>query len=284
MSAAPDAPQLDGGSGFSDALTYAFADETGEVCGVARLGLSEGGASGLVLVFRDGEPVAVQADGDGTPGDQWEQVSAAGLSTETVEPDRLWRVRLAGDVGFDLEFRSVGAPIVLAADSSAAAAGGMEGNDHVCRVRGTVGGRPFTGMGQRGRSWGAPDWDRMILARTISAWFDDEHALSAVAIRSAKAKSHADEQTSAFVLTGDEVREVGEPRLSTTYDAQERQRAAGLELYVTPDDEFALRVAGEVVAGTSLDLGRLRLDCAFFRWRMNGLEGVGRYDVLRRLE
>jgi hypothetical protein len=37
------------------------------------------------------------------------------------------------------------------------------------------------------------------------------------------------------------------------------------------------------VAGTSLDLGRLRLDCAFFRWRSGGREGVGRYDVLRRI-
>ena len=284
MSPVSDAPRLDGGSGFSDALTYAFADKTGELCGVARLGLSEGGASGLALVFRDGEPIAVQADGEGVPGEQWEQVSAAGLTTETIEPAQRWRVRFTGDVGFDLEFAAVGAPFALSADAPAAEAGGMEGNDHVCRVRGTVGGRPFEGMGQRGRSWGAPDWDRMLLARTISAWFDDEHALSAVAIRPAKAKSHADEQTSAFVLTGDEAREVADPRLSTTYDAQERQRAAGLELYVTPEDEFALRVAGEVVAGTSLDFGRLRLDCAFFRWRMNGLEGVGRYDVLRRLQ
>jgi hypothetical protein len=35
------------------------------------------------------------------------------------------------------------------------------------------------------------------------------------------------------------------------------------------------------VCGTSLDLGRLRLDCAFFRWRMDGRTGFGRYDILR---
>lgn len=278
-----DAPRRDRATGFSDALTYAFADAGGAVCGVARLGLSEGGASGLVLVFRDGEPDDVQADGDGVTGEQWEQVTAAGLSTETVEPGSRWRVRHAGEHGFDLEFAAVGAPIVLAADAAAAEAGGMEGVDHVCRVRGTVGGRSFEGRGQRGRSWGAPDWDRMVLARTLSAWFEDEQAVTAVAIRPAKAKSHADEHTSAFLLADDEVREVAEPRLSTTYDAQERQRAAGLELYVAAEDEFARRVAGEVVAGTSLDLGRLRLDCAFFRWRMGGREGVGRYDVLRRV-
>ena len=31
-----------------------------------------------------------------------------------------------------------------------------------------------------------------------------------------------------------------------------------------------------------MDLGALRLDSAFLRWRMEGREGVGRYDVLRR--
>ena len=72
-----------------------------------------------------------------------------------------------------------------------------------------------------------------------------------------------------------------DPRLSTTYDAGGRQRHAGLELWVD-EDGFPRRAAGEVVCGTTLDLGRLRLDCAFFRWRMDGREGVGRYDVLRR--
>jgi hypothetical protein len=45
------------------------------------------------------------------------------------------------------------------------------------------------------------------------------------------------------------------------------------------------------VCGTSLELqapaaGRsgLRLDTAFFTWRMDGERGVGRYDVLRRGE
>ena len=32
------------------------------------------------------------------------------------------------------------------------------------------------------------------------------------------------------------------------------------------------------------NLGRLRLDCAFFTWRMEGRSGVGRYDVLRRVD
>jgi hypothetical protein len=277
-----DAPRGAAHEGFSDALTYAFADAAGAVCGVARLGLSEGTASGLVLVFRGGEPV-VAADAAGTAGARWEDVRAAGLRTGTAEPGHRWRVRCDGEVGFELDFEALGAPFVLRGDADAARAGGMEGFDHLCRVTGVLDGEPFAGMGQRGRSWGAPDWGRMRLARTLNAWFDDEHALTAVAVRPARAKSHADEQVSAFVLAEDAVREVADPRISTTYDGEEHQRAAGLELYVGEEDEFPVRVAGEIVAGTSLDLGRLRLDCAFFRWRMHGRQGIGRYDVLRRL-
>jgi hypothetical protein len=36
------------------------------------------------------------------------------------------------------------------------------------------------------------------------------------------------------------------------------------------------------VCGSTLDLGPLRLDCAFLRWHMDGRVGVGRYDLLRR--
>lgn len=275
-----DAPRT-GGEGFSDALTYAFADAAGEVCGVARLGLSEGGASGLVLLFRGGEQAVIEADGSGRPGECWEDVRVAGLTTEALGPDGGWSVRFAGDVDFALEFEPVGAPVVLDAESAAGRAGGMEGRDQLCRVTGSVGGEPFAGRGQRGRSWGAPDWKRMTLARTLTAWFDDGHGLSAVAVRPAKASSHADEAVTAVLLSDGEARVVDDARISTTYDAEGRQRAAGLELLADPEDEYPARAAGEVVAGTSLDLGRLTLHCAFFRWRMHGREGIGRYDVLR---
>ena len=83
--------------------------------------------------------------------------------------------------------------------------------------------------------------------------------------------------------------EDGEPRAidvarSASVDGLRRRGSparAGLELWVD-EDGWPRRAAGEIACGTSLDLGRLRLDCAFFRWRMEGREGFGRYDVLRR--
>jgi hypothetical protein len=65
-------------------------------------------------------------------------------------------------------------------------------------------------------------------------------------------------------------------------DREGRQRRAGLELLVA-EEEYPRRAAGELIGGTSLDLGRLRLDCAFLRWRMEGRSGAGRYDILRRV-
>ena len=275
VTAERDAPRETAEPGYSDAVTYAFADAQSQLYGVARLGFSEGAASGLAILFRGGEPVAVGAE-------------PAALSDATTRPLESWRVSFEGDLAFELRFDALGPALELDEDAPAAKAGGMAGFDHLCRVSGQVGGASFEGLGQRGRSWGAPDWDRMALARSLSAWLDDAHAVSAVSVRPAKAKSHADEAVAAFVFDSDReedpVRAVADPRLSTTYDGDGRQRRAGLELYISDDDAFPRRAAGEVVAGTSLDLGSLRLDCSFFRWRMEGREGLGRYDVLRRAE
>ncbi len=267
----------------AQALTYAFADEAGDVCGIARLGLAGGAASGLVLLFRGGEPAVVVADGEAEPTERVDDVRAAGLQSAADGDDR-WSLRFDGDVPFALDFEALATPFALARDSPAGKAGGMEGNEWFCRVSGTFGDAPLRGLGQRGTSWGEPNWEKMTQARTVTAWFDDTHAISLAAIRSAKAKSHADEAVTAFVLGEDGPLSVADPRLSTTYDAEGRQRSAGMELLVEADDEYPIRTAGEVVAGTTLDLGRLQLGCAFFRWRMHGRVGLGRYDILRRAD
>jgi hypothetical protein len=222
----------------------------------------------------------------------WDEVSAAGLDTSVVEPLRAWRLQYAADdASLDLDLHAIGAIAALDPEHPAARAGGMTGFEQAVRVTGTatIGGRRLSvdGLGQRGHSWGAPDWDRIALARTVGAWFGDDLAVSLTAIRPAGAKHHEDERVAATILEADAETDapravpVLDPRLSTTYDADGRQLAAGLELFV--DEEGApRRAAGEVACGTTLDLGRLTLHCAFFRWRMEGRAGIGRYDVLAR--
>jgi hypothetical protein len=275
-------PRPAGGEGFSDAVTFSFGDPEADVYAVARLGLSgEHSASGLGLVFSGGEPVAVQADGvvDVTERD-WAAIDAAGLSTTVERPLEAWTLAFASDgATFDLHAEAVSAPGEMAD-------GGMEGYEQLCRFTGaaTVAGNrvAIDCLGQRGHSWGAPDWEQMALARTLGAWIGDDLGVSLLAIRPAGSDRHDQESIAAYVYEGGEPIQVQEPRLSTGYDAEQRQRRAGLELWID-EESPARRAAGEVVCGTSLDLGRLRLDCAFLRWHMEGREGVGRYDILRRV-
>jgi hypothetical protein len=137
-------------------------------------------------------------------------------------------------------------------------------------------------LGQRGHSWGVPDFERVDAWRVLSAWLEDGSGVVLRTVRPAGAADHGDEAIWAAVLGSGGSLRVDEPRLSTTYDEQGRQRRAGLELWVGDEDSHPRRATGEVLCGSRLDLGRLRLDCAFVRWRMGGRSGVGRYDVLRR--
>jgi hypothetical protein len=289
--------------GQSDAVTVAFSDASADVCGVARIGRALSGGevvtSGLAVLFSGGQPVAVRAEG-GVPAGEglgWGRAEAAGVWTEVVDPLRAWRVHFDDEDGrhaFLLDLEAVSAPAELGADAPAGRLGGMQGYDQLVKVTGkvTIDGREttFSGRGQRGHSWGAPDWDKLTLARTVGVWLEGDAGVTLTAVRPAKAVSHADEAIHAVLLGRDGETDqpvslvVADPRVSTTYDGEGRQRHAGLELYETDDAPYARRAAGEVACGTTLDLGRLRLDTAFFTWRMEGRNGVGRYDILRRAE
>jgi hypothetical protein len=289
--------------GQSDAVTVAFSDADADICGVARIGRAMSGGevltSGLAVLFSGGQPVAVRAEG-GVPAGEgvgWGRAEAAGVWTEVVDPLRAWRAHFedeSGEHAFLLDLESVSVPAELGADDPAGRLGGMQGYDQLVKVTGkvTIGGRArtFSGRGQRGHSWGAPDWDKLGLARTLGVWLEGDAGVTLTAVRPAKASSHADEAIHAVMLGRDGETDqpvslvVADPRVSTTYDGEGRQRHAGLELYETDEAPYARRAAGEVACGTTLDLGRLRLDTAFFTWRMEGRNGVGRYDVLRRVE
>jgi hypothetical protein len=272
-----EAPQASG-NGASDAWTFAFGDAGARVYGLARIGHVPGDpptASGMGVLFEGAEPVAVRAEGGVTTP------APAGVSAETVEPLKRWRVRF-GDA-FDLEVEALGPPSVLDGGHPVAKAGGMRGYEQLCRFRGDVRGTKVDCLGQRGHSWGAPDWSKLALTRTITAWLDTETAVSVSAVRPASAKHHADEAVAATLIQAGVPVPVAEPLISTTFDGEGRQRHAGLELWLdTEGGSFPHRAAGEVLCGTTLDLGRLRLDAAFFAWHMEGRTGVGRYDVLRR--
>jgi hypothetical protein len=276
-----------------DSVTFAFGDTSAQLYGLARLGLSRSDdgvrqGSALAVLFAGREPVAALARG-ALPVDEdagWEALELAGLRATVEQPLQRWSVSFRADdgQGFELEFSALGDAAALGADVPAGRLGGMAGYDQPCRVRGTVRaqgrGRAFDGLGQRGHAWGAADWERIELARTVTAWTDASSA-ALTAIRPAGATDHASEAVWAALWEPEELLEVEQGRLSTTYDADGHTRRAGFELW-THDAEWPRRAAGEVLCGSSLDLGSLRLDCSFFRWHLEGQAGVGRYDILRR--
>jgi hypothetical protein len=293
VAAADEAPRTAGDPAFRDAVTFSFGDPAASVYGLARVGLGGAGASGFAVVYQ-GDTLAGASTEAGVAGpggvvDTWEAVSAAGVRSTVEAPLEAWTVAYDGgsDAGFDLRFEAVSGPAVLAPEDPVALAGGMEGYEQLCSVTGTAraGGRSIAVrcLGQRGHLWGTPDWDRIELARTLSAWLGADRAVTLTAVRPAKAKHHDEEAVAAFLIDGGEPVAIFEPRLSTTYDGSLRQRRAGLELWMQEEGGHARRAAGEVLCGTTVDLGELRLDSAFFRWRMEGREGTGRYDVLRRV-
>ncbi len=287
----------------TDSVTFGFGDATARLYGLARLGLSRAAdgmrqGSALALLFAGREPVAALAHGALPVGEDagWETLALAGVRATVDEPLERWNVSFdaADGQGFALEFSALGDAAELGAAAPAGRLGGMAGYDQPCRVRGSIraGGRerPFDGLGQRGHSWGDADWERIELARTVTAWSEGGCA-SLTAVRPAGAHDHDEEATWAALWEPDDeqasrnarqcVLEVEEGRLSTTYDADGHTRRAGLELWAT-GAEWPRRAAGEVLCGSSLDLGSLRLDCSFFRWHLEGHPGVGRYDIVTR--
>lgn len=278
------------GPAFTDAVTFSFGDPAAQLYGLARIGLSPGdngvAGSALAVLFAGRDPVAALARGGVELGAEagWETVSVSGLSAQVLEPLSRWSVTLEGEThGFDLRFEAISEPAEV--DGDVARSGGMEGYEQLCAVSGTVraGGRvtEVNCRGQRGHSWGEPDWGRIDSTRTVSAWPDDGFALALSSVRPAGG-DHGHEPVWAALLDRAGTLPVEDPRLSTTYDGEGRQRRAGLELWLDDEEGHPHRGSGEVLCGSTLELGQLRLDCAFFRWRIDGRPGVGRYDVLRR--
>jgi hypothetical protein len=226
------------------ALSLAFFDPAQGVHGVAR--------AGTTLLYEGGVPVAlprgpeVGADGDG------------------------WRAVLEGR--FELRFTPL---------SAEAALGGATAR--LCRVRGQLGERQLDCLGTVTEISTPPAWSELDAVRSLSAIFDEHHAVLAEAQRPHGALGHGDEQVTACLWSDDELLSVEDARISTVYDGEGRQRAAGLELWL-PDEDFPRRASGQVVAGTTLSLEGLRVNAAVFAWRMEGREGAGAYDIISRDE
>ena len=226
------------------ALALSFFDAAHEIHGTAR--------SGATILFEDRRPVAL-------PEAATIEASGGG-----------WRAELEGRLALEAE------PVAEEADL-----GGVK--SRVVRVRGEASGRPVDCLGTLAETTVAPRWDELDAMRSISALVDERHALLALARRPRGAVGHGVERVSARLVHEDALLTVEDARISTVYDAGGRQRSAGLELWV-PGEEYARRGSGLVIAGSSLELEGIHVHVAIFRWRLDGREAIGAYELMLRAE
>jgi hypothetical protein len=150
-------------------------------------------------------------------------------------------------------------------------------------VRGEAAGRRVDCLGTVAETEVPPQWEELDAIRSLSALVDEQHALVALARRPRGAVGHGDEEVAAALVEEDALLEVETARISTVYDGGGRQRSAGLELWL-PGEDYPRRGSGLVIAGSSLDLDAFQVHVAIFRWRLDGREGIGAYELMLRME
>jgi hypothetical protein len=75
-----------------------------------------------------------------------------------------------------------------------------------------------------------------------------------------------------------------EALLSTEYGEDGVQRRATLELWPDVEEMRPLRGAGSLISAVSVRRQHLDSQIAFFRWSIEGREGLGTYEVARTVD
>jgi hypothetical protein len=208
---------------------------------------------------------------------------AGGLVWAGGETARMQNAQALGDTagwqatsedGLDVVLEPLGAPATFSDGT----------REWLCRARGRASGAPVDCLGHAVVEAGPPcGWKRVALGRAVAAWISEELAVTLRARRPARAKHHEAEDLTGFILRGSppEPHAIDEPRLSTAYAGDGRQRRAGLELWETEEADYPVRLAGEAIGEGELELeGGMRLRSAFFVWHYAGRVGAGRYDIV----
>ncbi len=286
IGAAQESPRPQTGDGFSDVVAFAFGDAAQELYGMARIEFAPTAYAAAAL-FSQAELVTERSASDvAVQEPAWESIEVAGVRFQTLEPLRRWRLGFSGeDANFELEFSALGEALELGPEASS----GLAGYEQLCLAQGqaTVSGREraVRALGQRGHRWGRLNWKKLERVTTVSAWLGEDRAIALETTLPRGARGHDAGAIAAMLLEESpeesvSAQAVADPRLSTTFDRDGRALRAGVELWLEDEDELPRRAAGEALCATTLELGDRQLECAFFAWRMEGREGVGRYDVL----
>jgi hypothetical protein len=118
--------------------------------------------------------------------------------------------------------------------------------------------------------------------RSIGIVFADGGLLALTATLPSGLAGHGEEEVAAVLCDPDGAPLVFEETLlSTEYGTDGVPRRATLELWQDAEDGRPLRGAGTLISSTAVRRGGLRSEIAFFRWSVEGREGLGHYEVAR---
>ena len=121
-----------------------------------------------------------------------------------------------------------------------------------------------------------------IVRRSIGIVFSDGGLLALSTSLPAGAEGHGEEEVAAVLCDPDGAPlRFEESLLSTEYGADGVQRRATLELWPDVDEMRPLRGAGTLINSVSVHRQGLDSQIAFFRWTVEGREGLGTYEVAR---
>jgi hypothetical protein len=121
-----------------------------------------------------------------------------------------------------------------------------------------------------------------IVRRSIGVAFSDGGLLAVSAVRPQGAAGHGEEQVAAVLCDPDGAPlEVSEALLSTEYGPDGVQRRATLELWTDEDEGQPLRGAGTLISAAPVRRPGLSAQIAFFRWALEGRDGLGHYEIVR---
>jgi hypothetical protein len=124
--------------------------------------------------------------------------------------------------------------------------------------------------------------EKQIVRRSIGVAFSDGGLLALSAVRPDGAEGHGEEQIAAVLCDPDGAPvEVSETLLSTEYGPDGVQRRASLELWLDEEGGQPLRGAGTLISASQVSHPGLTGTIAFFRWALEGREGLGHYEVVR---
>jgi len=121
-----------------------------------------------------------------------------------------------------------------------------------------------------------------VVRRSIGIVFADGGLLALTSTLPNRAEGHGEEEVAAVLCDPDGAPvQFEEALLSTEYGENGVQRRASLELWPDVEDMRPVRGAGTLISSVRVHREGLDSEIAFFRWAVEGREGLGTYEVAR---